>query len=148
MKYTLTDNTITTFDGIVLHQIRAEKDFAEVKKGDLGGWIEKKSNLSQDGEAWVYGEARVCGKACVCGEARVCGNAWVYGNARIDCHEDWATLTLDGSTITLFRNETDDGEIGVTVADGDGRLHEFSDVVNAMMKIFVLKMEAAHNEES
>jgi hypothetical protein len=118
MKYTLTDNTITTFGGIVLHQIRAEKDFAEVKKGDLGGWIEKESNLSQDGEA------------------------------RIDCYKDWATLTLDGSTITLFRNETDDGEIGVTVADGAGRMHEFSDVVNAMMKIFVQKMEAAHNEES
>lgn len=27
--------------GITLRRIRAEKDFADVKAGDLGGWIER-----------------------------------------------------------------------------------------------------------
>ena len=30
---------------------------------ELGGWIEKESNLSQDGDAWVCGDARVYGNA-------------------------------------------------------------------------------------
>ena len=41
--------------GAVLHQIRAKKDFANVKKGEIGGWIERESNLSVYGNACVYG---------------------------------------------------------------------------------------------
>lgn len=190
MKYTLTENTMTLRDGTVLHQIRAEEDFDDVCKGDLGGWIEKESNLSQKGDCWVcksaivYGDAEVSGNAliygnaCVSensrisdyveiyGDAQVAGNAWVFGDAevssnarvygdakicgeaRIECYEDWATLTLDGSTITLFRNAKEFGGFEVKIIDGDGRLNEFFDVVAVMKKIFVEKMEAAHNEES
>lgn len=44
-KYELTDNTQEIL-GHVLHQIKALKSFGDVKKGDLGGWIEDYSNLS------------------------------------------------------------------------------------------------------
>lgn len=111
-KYKLTEETLE-IDGHTLHRIVALRDFGEVKKGDLGGFIEKEFNLAHDwncwiyndavvrddamvygearvydyakvcGEARVYGEARVCGKAEVCGEARVCGEAEVYGKARV-----------------------------------------------------------------
>ena len=78
--------------GIILKRIRATVEFKlkcgiVVRKGELGGWIEKESNLS--GDAWVYGNARVYGNAwvygdaCVYGNARVYGNACVYGNARV-----------------------------------------------------------------
>lgn len=43
--------------GITLHRIRALKDFGVVCAGDIGGWIEKESNLSHEGNCWVYGEA-------------------------------------------------------------------------------------------
>ena len=75
--------------GRILHQIKALVSFGDVKAGDLGGWIEKEENLSQDGDAWVYGDAWVCdnarvsGNACVSDNARVCGNAQVCGNARV-----------------------------------------------------------------
>lgn len=82
-KYKLTDKT-KDFAGITLYQIKALKDFAEVKKGDLGGWIEKESNLSQYGDAWVFGNARVCEDASVFGNARVSGDAWVSGNAKVN----------------------------------------------------------------
>ena len=51
-KYELTDET-KNFCGITLHRIRALRDIpsVNVKSGDLGGWIEKESNLSQDGDA-------------------------------------------------------------------------------------------------
>jgi len=92
MKYKLTKNKKEGF-GRTLYQIKALKNFGNIKKGDLGGWIEKKDNLSQKdncwvrdnawvcGNAWVYGNAQVRGNAWVRDNARVCGNAWVYGNA-------------------------------------------------------------------
>ena len=93
-KYELTSTT-KDFFGTTLYQIRALKDFGIVKAGDLGGWIEKEENLSQEGEcwvagnagvfgnAWVFGNARVFGDAKVCGDARVYGKAQVSGNAEI-----------------------------------------------------------------
>lgn len=62
-KYEFTDET-EFFFGRKLHRIKALRDIGEdVKTGDLGGWIEKESNLSHDGDAWVYGNAKVCDNA-------------------------------------------------------------------------------------
>ena len=82
MKYKLTKNK-KTIGEITLYQIEALKDFLNVKKGDLGGWIEKESNLSQQGDCWVSGDARVYGRAMVCDNAQVSGDAWVYGRAMV-----------------------------------------------------------------
>src|SRR5690606_31319726 len=82
MKYSLTKNTISVF-GRTLFQIKAEVSFGSVVKGELGGYIEKEENLSQDGDAWVYENARVFGNARISGNARVYENAWVYENARV-----------------------------------------------------------------
>ena len=81
-KYELTDET-KILCGITLHRIRALRDIpsVKVKSGDLGGWIEKESNLSQDGDAWVCGDAEVYDNAWVYDNARVYGGARVYGNA-------------------------------------------------------------------
>ena len=93
-KYELS-NEATKFNGVILHRIKALKDFSDVKAGDLGGWIEKEQNLSQIGDAWVggnakvyanakvYGNAVVCDNANVFDDAAVCGNAMVYDNAEI-----------------------------------------------------------------
>lgn len=67
-KYEFTGEVKVVF-GVTLHRIRAAVSFGIVIKGELGGWIEKEENLSQNGNAWV------------------CGNAWVYGNARV-CGDD------------------------------------------------------------
>lgn len=64
MKYELTKNT-KVVDGKTLYQIRAIKDFGDVDKGDLGGWIEAEKNLSQEGNCWVSGDARVYGTEIV-----------------------------------------------------------------------------------
>ena len=44
-KYELTEVTVT-YGKAILHRIKALKDFGNVKKGDLGGWIESEDNLS------------------------------------------------------------------------------------------------------
>lgn len=88
MKYKLTNNTKTVF-GVKLYQIEALKCFGPIKSGQLGGWVQSESNLSHDGDAWVYGDAcvyenaRIYENAWVYGDSRVYGNACVYGNARV-----------------------------------------------------------------
>jgi len=82
MKYKLTNNTKECC-GVTLYQIEATVAFGSVAEGELGGWIEKENNLSQEGDAWVYGDARVSGNAWVYGDAEVSGNAWVYGDAEV-----------------------------------------------------------------
>lgn len=57
-KYEFTGETKTEY-GVVLHRIKAIKDFGDVKKGEIGGWIEKEENLSQKGNVWVCGNAEV-----------------------------------------------------------------------------------------
>ena len=92
-KYELTDETINLC-GITLHRIRALRDTpsAGVKSGDLGGWIEKESNLCQNGNAWVYGDAWVYDNARVYDTARVYDNAWVYGDAKVCGDEDYMVI--------------------------------------------------------
>ena len=72
-----------------MHQIVCVTAFASVAAGEVGGYIEKEVNLSQDGNAWVFGnaevfgDAKVSGNAEVCGDAEVFGNAWVFGDAKV-----------------------------------------------------------------
>ena len=49
-KYKLTSQVVEC-KGLVLHRIRALKDFGSIKAGEVGGWIESEENLSQDGTA-------------------------------------------------------------------------------------------------
>ena len=76
-KYELLKEDTISLMGRTLYCVRYLCDFANIKKGDLGGYIEKEENLSHDGNA------RVCGNAWVYDNARVYGDAWVYGNARV-----------------------------------------------------------------
>ena len=75
-KYNLTSNT-KVVEGHTLYQIK------HCETGELGGWIESEKNLSQEGNAWVFGGALVFGNAWVYDNALVFDNAWVYGNALV-----------------------------------------------------------------
>ena len=81
-KYRLTEET-TKVGNRTLYRIQALRDFGNVTKGDIGGYIESEKNLSQDGNAWVYVDAWVSGNARVYGNAWVYGDAWVSGNAQV-----------------------------------------------------------------
>ena len=73
-KYELTGDC-KVFMGRKLFRIRALISFGDVDAGDVGGYVEKEENLSQDGDAWVYENAKVYGNAKVYENAKVCGNA-------------------------------------------------------------------------
>jgi len=84
-KYKLREDLTTVFNGVTLYRVELLEDCVHGKKGSLGGFIEKESNLTENawvgGDARVSGEALVSGNAWVGGDARVSGEAWVRGNA-------------------------------------------------------------------
>lgn len=82
MKYEMLKDKIE-IEGHTLYRIKACMDFGDVKAGNLGGYIKKPANLSQEGDCWVYNEACIYGDAFVFGNAHVSGNARVFGNARV-----------------------------------------------------------------
>ena len=68
---------------------KALKDFGNVKKGDLGGFVQGYRNLSQSGDCWVYSraivadDAKVTENALIFNEARIFNHAQISGNAII-----------------------------------------------------------------
>lgn len=79
MKYILRMDlpTIQLTDGRTLYQIQRLSDMV------LGGYVEKESNLSQDGSCWIADQAWVYGYAMVTDDAQVYEQAVVFGNAHI-----------------------------------------------------------------
>lgn len=81
-KYTLTRET-TDYLWHTLYRIKALMSFGDVRRGDLGGFVESRENLSQYGQCWVADDACVLGDAWVCDNSRVYGSAEVYGRALV-----------------------------------------------------------------
>ena len=120
MKYELLKENFKDILGHRIYQIRALKDFSNIKKGTLGGWIEKVENLSQEGRCWVFGDAQIFGDAWVAGNAQIFGNArvydnaWVFGNA---CVYDNAKVYGDARVyddVQVFGNACVYGDVQVS----------------------------------
>lgn len=95
-KYEVTDIAHPQYPW--LHRIRALRDFADIKAGTLGGYVQDEDNLSQDGTCWIYNDAiameeahvaeggQLFGKAVARGQCLVSGTAQVIDNATVeDC---------------------------------------------------------------
>ena len=65
------------------YRLKALKNFSDVSKDELGGYIQHSYNLSQKGNCWVYYNAWVSGDAHVTGNAQVFGSACVIDNAKV-----------------------------------------------------------------
>ena len=127
-KFEFTGEVATLINGTILHRIKAlvkiNLGWITVDVGDLGGWIEKESNLSHKGNAWVWGNAQVYG------DAQVCGNARVYGDARVAKKEHVLTVGPIGSRndmTTFFNSKT--GIIKVKCGCFTGTIEEFLEKV-------------------
>lgn len=68
-KFELTAEFVTNVFGEKLFRIKALVAFGDVSAGELGGFVEKEENLSNNGNAWVYGDAQVSGNARVFDDA-------------------------------------------------------------------------------
>jgi len=143
MKYEILKDEFIEFDGRKLYRIRALKDFHNVKKGKVGGYIESERNLSHEGEAWVYGnacvsgDARVYGDACVSGDAWIYGDAWVSGNAQV----------LNRHSVVWFSNVgTENGTL--TVYCGKDSLIATRGCFTGNVEEFLAKSAEVHDEKT
>ncbi|HAA9887992.1 TPA_asm: hypothetical protein GIM83_01730 [Listeria monocytogenes] len=69
--------------GVSLRRIMATRTFGLVWEGQIGGWIERESNLSHEGNSWVGFGATVSGRARVQDDAQVLDEAQVLDYAQI-----------------------------------------------------------------
>ncbi|WP_273719452.1 MULTISPECIES: hypothetical protein [Bartonella] len=97
-KFTLTNET-RVLGNHTLYRIQALKDFSDIKAGALGGFIEKESNLSHDGNCWVYDDALVFKNGHVYENARVYNNAIVAGYIYGDAHVYGKAIIYDNAYI-------------------------------------------------
>lgn len=105
-KYRLLEDDIITVGGKTLYRIEALRDFADVKKGDKGGYVESEDNLSHVGNCWVFGNALVSGTARVSDSARVCEDALVSDDARV-----YGTARVLGNACVLGNAKISNGII-------------------------------------
>ena len=76
-KYEITDEE-KQIGKATVHRIIAVRNFGDVKKGDLGGFIESESNLSHEGKCWVYDDSAVYEFAEVTDNAKIENCSSVY----------------------------------------------------------------------
>ncbi len=67
----------------VNYRIKALKDFNDVKKGDLGGYVANENNLSHFGNCWLYNNARMYDNAELHDNAEMYGVTRMFNNTRM-----------------------------------------------------------------
>jgi UDP-3-O-[3-hydroxymyristoyl] glucosamine N-acyltransferase len=82
-KYEILRDNSLSWGRAKLFQIRASRDFGEIKAGELGGFISSEINLSHEGESWVFASAYVLDAARVFEDAQVMHKAIIYDHAEV-----------------------------------------------------------------
>lgn len=99
-KYELLRNDYVEIGDRRVYRVQALRNFGDVKRGDLGGFIECERNLSHEGEAWVYDHAQIYGdNALVRGNGRVRGCAWVMGIVEDSGVVDDLAIVCEGARV-------------------------------------------------
>ncbi|WP_227317569.1 YdcK family protein [Cedecea davisae] len=111
-----------------LWQIEALRDFADVRAGQSGGWVESEGNLSQVGDCWLEEDAKIWGgasvedNALVTGESDICQGARISDNARIEhsqisgeCHIFNHARVQNRSQIIAVLGLTEDPELRLQI---------------------------------
>lgn len=125
-KYVLLeDDKIKVWGRIELHRIQAVRDFGNVSKGDLGGYIECEDNLSHRGTCWVRGNAKVFEHAQVLDNARVMDNARVFREAVIseNAYVAGNAIVKDQAVVTGYADVSHAAIVG-----GSANIRDFASV--------------------
>lgn len=96
-KFLLT-NYSKEYDGHILYRIRALKNFAGIKAGELGGYVAGEHNLSQYGNSWIQQDSMVFNLAYV-GDNALVSKSIMYGNAKAVENSRIIHTTMYGDTV-------------------------------------------------
>lgn len=81
-----------------LYRVKALRNFGDVKKGDIGGYVQSEDNLSHEGYCWVYYNAKIYNEARIYGNAQISDYAVIQDNARIyGDSQIWDYAVIDGN---------------------------------------------------
>jgi carbonic anhydrase/acetyltransferase-like protein (isoleucine patch superfamily) len=125
-KYTIGTET-KEYEGVTLYRITGQD-------GVKGGWIQKESNLSQDGSCFVDGEAIVMENAKISGSANVCNNAVVRSNAFLFENADVRDNARVNGNAILKGNcyvGGDSAVSGNSTMDGDSSIIENAAIIDS-----------------
>lgn len=131
----------------ILHRIRALRSFADVKKGDLGGYIEV-GTLSHSGNAWVYDNAKVLG-------GEVVGDAQVRGDSTVTNRIGGNAIIINNESYRTYRSYTHDTEkpfpdprpvADPQITESVSNLAEIMDLVDLSTKETAEQSQNAHDE--
>lgn len=111
-KYKVTDRFCLLDNGVRLYRIRAVKDFRDVHKGDLGGFIESEYNLSQKSDCWIYGGAKVYEGAKVCEHAIIKDSAVIRETALIKGNAQITGNSVISGDVVLEKGTVSNTNIG------------------------------------
>lgn len=78
-KYKILKDDFKIIDSVKVYRIQALKSFADVKKGDLGGFVESEANLSQQNTCWIYDSSIVKDEVKVIDKVKVFSNSVLQG---------------------------------------------------------------------
>jgi UDP-3-O-[3-hydroxymyristoyl] glucosamine N-acyltransferase len=105
-KYILCKDTTPCCTEFSYYRLKSLKEFGDVKKGDIGGYIRKYNNLSQFGDCWVYENAMITDDALISENAKIFGSSFISDNARItgnakiyDCTKVYHNSYITGNTV-------------------------------------------------
>ena len=82
-KYKILEDSFIIFNGKKLYRIQAIDNFSDIRKGDIGGYVESTRNLARFGNCWIYDDSIVCGNAHVCDNAEIHNNSVVMDDVFI-----------------------------------------------------------------
>lgn len=134
-KYRLTSNT-KYFKGVYLQQIKAVRDFGDIQKGTLGGFVRSTDNLSQEGLCWidetsiVSEDARITGDAQITRYSKVHGHAEVSGEATVDNSEVSEFATVRGKAFACDSNLSGASWLGREAVAEKATLKDYASVTD------------------
>ena len=76
------ENTIE-WKGHTLHRIRALRDFGDIRKGDIGGFVENENNLSHKGNCWIYDDAKAMDNSIMYDNSRICDKSELHDDSEM-----------------------------------------------------------------
>ena len=103
------------YNGRKLHRIQALKDFDNIEKGELGGWLESRFNLSQKGNCWIYNNVKILDRSkvqdnvvikdnvIIKNNVIINGNTFINGNCVVDFDIDYNFLFENQKQIEYYR---------------------------------------------
>ncbi len=157
-KYTIVKSkTKVNAQGITLYRIKALRSFCNdgafvrVKKGQLGGWVENKDNLSQNGTCWINDDAEVFNNATVTRDAYVADKAKVFDGAKLI---DKCSVVENAIVKGKYTCISDNAHIGGNVEVGSNKgkytsIYGYSCVVTkdkiVVKNVYIDSIEIFHN---